>query len=177
MNTQKDGFLYAYSVEEIPGKGLGVIAGEAIKQGSLVWRHVPGQYAVYNEEMFTALIANMTREETIYELTHCFGLAEFPNCVIRVFDAGVLFNHSSDHTLATNNAAVIEPPFDPGSPRYVEEVTEALLSDRYAMIATRDIAVGEEFTNNYAMEVGDPPFFEALYDQYDIDDSYMDEEG
>lgn len=47
--------------------------------------------------------------------------------------------------------------------------------DRYAMIATRDIQAGEEFTNNYTLEVGDPPFFEAIYDQYEIDDSYMED--
>ncbi len=43
------------------------------------------------------------------------------------------------------------------------------------MIAIRYIQFGEEFTNNYAVEVGDPPFFEEIYDRYDIDESYMDE--
>lgn len=175
MRDKTDGFLYAYSVRETPDKGLGVFAEDPIKAGSLVWRHVPGQFAVYDEPAFKALIQNMTHDETVYELTHVFGLPDFPNCVIRVFDAGVLFNHSSNHTLTTNNASQLDAPLDQTSPHYIEDVSKALLGDRYAMIATRDIEAGEEFTNNYALEVGDPPFFEAIYDQYDIDDGYMDD--
>lgn len=175
MSDTKDGFLFAYSVRQTPDKGLGVFAEEAIPKGSLVWRHVPGQYNVYDETSFKALIATLSEEQVIYELTHVFGLEDFPNCIIRVLDAGVLFNHSTDCTLRTNNAPKIETPLDETSPNYMADVTNALLSDRYAMIATRDIQAGEEFTNNYALEVGDPPFFEAIYDQYDIDDSYIDD--
>lgn len=175
MRDKTDGFLYAYSVKETPDKGLGVFAGQAIKAGCLVWRHVPGRYAVYDEPSFKALIADMTPAQTVYELTHVFGLPDFPNCVIRVFDAGVLFNHSSDHNLATNNASQNDAPLDEASPQYIENVSKALLGDRYAMIATRDIEAGEEFTNNYALDIGDPPFFEEIYDQYDIDDSYLDD--
>ena len=173
MNSRKDGFLYAYSIKETPNKGRGVFAAEPIKEGSLVWRHVPGQYAVYNEISFNALIAKMTPDQVIYELTHVFGLADFPNCLIRVFDAGVLFNHASNANLMTNNTPDNPAPLDPGAPGYLDDVAAALLGDRYAMIATRDIEAGEEFTNNYLLEESDPPFFEAIYDQYDIDDSYL----
>ncbi len=173
MREKNDGFMYAYSVRETPDKGLGVFAEEAIKKGSIVWRHVPAQYAVYDEKAFKALIANMTHDEIVYELTHMFSLRDFANCVIRVFDAGVLFNHSGDHNLATNNASENDAPFDETSPHYSQNVSKALLGDRYAMIAIRDIEAGEEFTNDYALEVVDPPFFEAIYDQYDIDDSYV----
>ena len=175
MSNRGGGFQYAYSVRETPDKGLGVFATEASKKGSIVWRHVPGQYAVYDEIAFKTLISDMSQDETVYELTHCFGLPDFPNCVIRVFDAGVLFNHSSNHNLTTNNASQNEATLDHTSPQYIERVKQALLSDRYAMIAVRDIQVGEEFTNNYALEVGDPPFFEEIYDQYEIDDGYVDD--
>ncbi|MDG1739379.1 MAG: SET domain-containing protein [Paracoccaceae bacterium] len=174
MNKVADGFCYSYVVKETSDKGLGVFAEVDIKQGSIVWRHVPGLYKVFNESAFNKPIADMTREEIVYELTHVFGLPEFPNCVIRVFDPGVLFNHSSDHSLITNNATPLENPLDETSPNYTDAVTKALLDDRYAMVATRDIKAGEEFTNNYALEVSDPPFFEAIYDQYDIDDGYVD---
>lgn len=175
MSNSSEGFQCAYSVRETPDKGLGVFAAEAIRKGSIVWRHVPGQYAVYDERAFKALISDMSHDETVYELTHCFGLPDFPNCVVRVFDAGVLFNHSSKHNLTTNYASEDEAALDPTSPQYIARVKQALLSDRYAMIAVRDIQAGEEFTNNYALEVGDPPFFEEIYAQYDIDDSYMDD--
>ncbi|MEM6577711.1 MAG: SET domain-containing protein [Pseudomonadota bacterium] len=175
MADQQDGFLFAYSVRETPDKGLGVFAEERIPKGSLVWRHVTGQYAVYDERAFRARIAEMTHDEAVYELTHMFGLADFPNCVIRVFDAGVLFNHSTDHNLETSYSVELARPLDPASSTYIAEVSEALLSDRYAMIATRDIEVGDEFTNNYLRELDEPDFFEDVYDQYEIDDSYMDD--
>lgn len=173
MHEHKDGFVFPYTVKEIPSKGLGVFTNDPIKNGFIVWRHMPGQYAVYDEKSFKALISTMTRDETVYELTHAFGLSDFPNCIIRVFDPGVLFNHSNNHNLITNNSSEIEKPLDEASPDYIENVIKALLDDRYAMIATRDIAAGEELTNNYALEIGDPPFFEAIYDQYDIDNSYL----
>lgn len=154
---------------------MGVFADEAIKKGSIVWRHVPGQYAVYDERAFKAHISDMSHAETVYELTHAFGLPDFPNCVIRVLDAGVLFNHSSNYNLTTNNTPENKRSLDDTSPQYIERVKQALLSDRYAMIAVRDIQAGEEFTNNYALEIVDPPFFEEIYDLYDIDDSYIDD--
>ena len=175
MSIRDDGFHYTYSVRETPDKGFGVFSNEEIKKGSIVWRHVPGQYEVYDEPAFKTLISNMSHDETVYELTHCFGLIDFPNCVIRVLDAGVLFNHSNNHNLTANNTSQNEAPLDHTSPQYIERVKKALLSDRFAMIAVRDIQVGEEFTNNYALEVGDPPFFEEIYDQYDIDESYVDD--
>lgn len=175
MRNKRDGFQFAYSIKETPGKGWGVFAEEAIKEGSIVWRHAPDQYTVYDERAFKALISDMTHAETVYELTHSFGLKDFPDCVIRVFDAGVLFNHSSNHNLTTNNASENDAPLDETSPDYIECVKQALLRDRYAMIAICNIQVGDELTNNYLLEVGDPPFFETIYDRYDIDDSYMDD--
>ena len=174
MSDEKDGFCFSYVVKETAEKGLGVFAEESIKQGSIVWRHVPDQYVVYDEQTFKGVIAKMTHTEVVYELTHIFGLKDFPNCLIRVFDAGVLFNHSRDHNLITNNEPEIESSLDETSTHYIQEVTKALLDDRYAMIATRDIEIGEEFTNDYSAEVDDPPFFDIIYEQYDIDDSYMD---
>ena len=170
---QTDGFLYRYAVRETSDRGLAVFAEEPIPKGSLVWRFMPGQFAVYDEAAFKAHIGPLTEEQAIYELTHMFGVADFPNCVIRVFDAGVLFNHATDHTLASNYGVPPAPPLDARAPGYIDQVTEALLSDRYAMMAVRDIEVGDEFTNNYHLELDEPAFFEDIYDSYDIDDSYL----
>lgn len=175
MNTKKDGFFFSYEVKEAAGKGLGVFAKEAIKKGSVVWRHVPGQYTVYDEKTFKALIAKMTHDEAVYELTHVFGLLDFPDCLIRVYDAGALFNHERDRNLITNNLTALETALDSTSPHYIQDVTNALTDVRYAMIATPDIDVGEEFTNDYDAEVDDPPFFDALHKQYGLEDPYLDE--
>ena len=40
-------------------QGLGVFAREAIKKGSVVWRHIPGLYVVYDEHSFKAKIEKM----------------------------------------------------------------------------------------------------------------------
>ncbi|MEO0749002.1 MAG: SET domain-containing protein [Pseudomonadota bacterium] len=160
-------------MRETSDRGLAVFAEEPIPKGSLVWRFMPSQFAVYDEAAFKAHIAGLTEEQAIYELTHMFGAADFPNCVIRVLDAGVLFNHATDHTLASNYDVPPGPPLDEHAPGYIDQVTDALLSDRYAMMAVRNIEVGDEFTNNYHLELDEPAFFEDIYDSYEIDDSYL----
>ena len=54
MSGKDDGFCFSYEVREVAGKGLGVFAKEYIKKGSVVWRHIPGQYVVYDENTFKA---------------------------------------------------------------------------------------------------------------------------
>ena len=175
MSTcKKSGFCVAYEVKNTADRGLGVFACEPIKRGSIVWRHVPGQLVVHDQQSFTAAIAVMTHDEIIYELTHSFGLADLPGCVIRILDEEALINHSDDANVATNNSGALETPLDVASADYLQDVTEVLMSDRYALIATRDIENGEEFTNNYGAEVSDPPFFRTLYEQYEIEDDYLD---
>lgn len=173
MTRATDGFRCAVKVVEIAEKGLGVVAAEHIRRGHIVWRHLPGQYAVYDAQGFTARIAGLPQEQVIYELTHCFGLAEFPHCVIRVFDAGVLINHADAPNLVTNNNPQIETTIKADAPGYVDAAAQALLDARYGLIATRDIRSGEELTLNYTAEAYDPPFFAAIYDQYDIDESFL----
>lgn len=174
MSDKNDGFCFSYVVKETRDKGLGVFAVEAIKRGSVVWRHVPDRYVVYDEQTFKEAIEKMTRAEVTYELTHVFGLQEFPGCLIRVFDAGVLFNHSSEPSLITNNKPAIETSLDETSPHYIQDVTKALLGVRYAMVATRDIEIGDEFTNDYVAECCEPPFYDVLYEQYGIEENYLD---
>ena len=171
---KKNGFCFSYVVKKTPDKGLGVFAGETIEQGSIVWRHVPGQYTVYDEQAFKAAIEKMERAEVVYELTHVFGLKELPGCLIRIYDDGVLINHSSNANLATNNATAVETSLDVTSVDYVQDVTKALLDVRFALVATRDIEIGEEFTNDYAADVFDPPFYDDLCEHYGVSESYLD---
>ena len=170
---RKSGFCFPCEVRETQEMGLGVFASGAIRKGSIVWRHVPGQYAVYDEQAFRARLENMGHDEAVYELTHVFGLMEFPGCLIRVFDAGALINHSGHANLATNHAAVIATSLDETSAHYLQDVTEALLDDRYGLAATRDIKTGEEFTNDYATDVDDPPYYDALCDQYGVREDFL----
>jgi hypothetical protein len=175
MPDRENGFRFLYSAEKTEEKGLGVFARETIKKGSIVWRHVPGLFVVYEEHSFRAKIEKMPPADVVYELTHVFGLADFPGCLIRVLDDGVLINHSSDPNLVTNNSAPASTSFDVNSRRYLHKVTEALLDDRYALVATRDIERGEEFTNDYSAEDACPPYYDVLYEQYGVCEDFLDQ--
>ncbi len=174
MADKKNGFFFPYVVRKTTDRGLGVFAGETIKQGSIVWRHVPGQYIVYDERAFKAAIEKLVHAEAVYELTHVFGLKELPGCLIRIYDDGALINHSSNANLATNNAAEIRAPLEVTSIHYIQKVTKALLDVRYALVATRDIEIGEEFTNDYSAEVDDPPFYHNLCELFGVSEDYLD---
>jgi hypothetical protein len=175
MPGKESGFCYLYSVKKTDNKGLGVFSREAIKKGSIVWRHIPGLYIVYDEHSFRAMIEKMSHAEVVYELTHCFGLADFPGCMIRVLDDGVLINHSSNANLVTNNSALANASLNVNSRDYLDKVTKALLDDRYALVATRDIEIGEEYTNNYSADCAEPPYFDILYEQYGVCEDYLDD--
>jgi hypothetical protein len=173
MPAIETGFRCQYSVEKSEDKGLGVFAREPIKKGSIVWRHVSGLYVVYDERSFKAKIEKMSSADVIYELTHVFGLADFPDCLIRILDDGVLINHSSDANLIMNISAPASISLDVNSRTYLHGVTMALLDDRYALMATRDIERGEEFTTDYSADLADPTFYDVLYEQYGVCEDYL----
>ena len=173
MSNEKCGFRVPYVVEETKDKGLGVFAAAAIKQGSVVWQYVQNQYVVFDERSFNEAIAQLSRAEVVYELTHVFGLKEFPGCLIRIRDDGVLVNHSSKPNTATKNSAAIDAVPDESSPQYLSDVALALLDDRYAMVATRDIEEGEELTMDYDADVVDPLFYDVLVEKYGVNEDYL----
>jgi len=115
----------------------------------------------------------MSHADVVYELTHVFGLKDFPGCLIRVLDDGALINHSSNANLATNTTVASHKALDVTSPGYLSEVTETLLGDRYALVSTREIEKGEEFTNDYAADVLDPPYYDVLFEQYGVDENFL----
>jgi len=172
MDEKNSGFHFQCFVEEIADKGLGVYAGEAIKQGSIVWRHVQGQYIVYDEQTFKSAIRRMSHAEVVYELTHVHGLADFPGCLIRAIDDGILINHSSSANLATNDTTGNRPSLDAASPQYLVNVAKALPDDRYSLVATRDIQKGEEFANDYNADFV-PPYYDVLYEQYGVSEDFL----
>ena len=171
------GFCFAVAKRNTPDKGWGVFAVEPIKKGNVVWRFVPGFYDVFDEAGFLKLIDGMSEDEVVYELTHMFAFEDFPTCIIRVRDDGALINHASEANLATNFACPLEADVDDNVSDYPERVALALQQDRFALVATRDIASGEELTNNYNDDIFDPDFFMRVYAQYEIDEGYLEEDG
>jgi len=139
-----------------------------IRKGAILWRHVRGHYAVYDEHSFMEFMAKLSRREVIYELEHMFGIPEFPGYIIRVFDDGVLINHSNRPTVVMNNAfGDNEIPYNT-SAQDVQEVEDALLNDRFALIATQDLKAGDELTHDYNIGIEDPPYYDAMCEQYNV---------
>jgi SET domain-containing protein len=165
------GFCVPYTVRVTPDKGRGVFADAPIRKGTILWRHVRGQYAVYDERSLNEFLASMSRSEVIYELTHMFGISEFPGYTIRVFDDGVLINHSRQPTVVMNKGSgenAIAYDTSAQDVQNVQEVEAALLNDRFALIAAQDLKVGDELTHDYNIDVEDPPYYDALCEQYGV---------
>jgi len=169
----ESGFCVRYTVRDTPDKGRGVFADAPIRKGTIVWRFVPGQYAVYDERSLKEFLAELSRSEVVYELEHMFGAPEFPDYVIRVLDDGVLINHSRQPTVAVNSSCVAdEIPYNT-SPRDARDVADALLNDRFALVAIQDLKVGDELTHDYDIGVEDPPYYDALCEQYDVSSPWL----
>jgi hypothetical protein len=174
-SKDKTGFCVPYTVRATPDKSLGVFADAQIRKGTIIWRHVRGQYAVYDERSLKELVAQLSCSEVVYELTHIFGLPEFPGYVIRIFDDGVLINHSRQPTTAMNNVTGDnQMPYNT-SPQNVQDVEDALLNDRFALIAVQDLKVGDEMTMDYTICIEDPLYYDALCEQYGVSEPYLNE--
>ena len=158
------GFCIPYTIRETPDKGRGVFSGAAVRQGAILWRHTAGQYVVYDESSFTESLRKLSPNEAVYELTHIFCLPEFPGYMIRVLDDGVLINHSEQPNVLLNN---LTREFEPLCVSSAQEVEEALLGDRFALIAAQELEVGEELTHDYN-DVEDPPYYDSLCEQYGV---------
>ena len=173
MAHHKTGFLVDVRVEKTKDKGLGVFARAPIKKGSVVWRHLPGVFTVYDEQSFRSLIAPMSPEEIVFELTHVHTFDDFPGTLIRARDDGIYINHSRTPNIFTNNMSPAEPTLDAAAPDYLQNVAAALMSDRFSLLAARDIEPGEELVNDYNEDDDGPEFYDALCEWYGVDESYL----
>jgi hypothetical protein len=53
-------------------------------------------------------------------------------------------------------------------------VEDALLNDRFALIAIQDLKIGDELTMDYTKWLADPLYYGALCEQYDVSEPYLD---
>jgi hypothetical protein len=167
-NDETTGFCVPYTVRATPDKGRGVFADAPVREGTILWRFVRGQYAVYDEHTLKEFLAELSHSDVVYELEHMFATPEFPDYIIRVFDDGVLINHSRQPTVVVNSCSGDnEIPYNT-SARGVQDVEDALLNDRFALIATQNLKVGDELTHDYNIGVEDPPYYDALCEQHNL---------
>jgi SET domain-containing protein len=142
-SNQNTGMCIPYTVRETPDKGRGVFADAAIPGGTTAWRHVAGQYAVFDERSLKALLSYLPDSEAVYVLTHIYSMPEFPRYMIWVFDDGVLINHSDQPTLVTHT----RPGYDEVSAASsTKDVSTALTGNHFTLVAARNIENGEELS-------------------------------
>ena len=159
------GLCIPYQVRTTPEKGRGLFAGAVIPEGTTVWRHVAGQYAVYDELSLKALLSNMTDSEAVYVLEHIHCMPEFPDYMIWVLDDGQLINHSNQPTLLKNTGPEYQ---ECSAATSIKDVSNALLGDHFTLVAARDIEETEELTLDYNDDPEGPKYYDALCERYGL---------
>lgn len=173
MTNSNSGFCIPYTVHGTSDKGLGVFAGATIRKGTVIYRNLQGQFKVYDECSLKKCLAQLSHNEVTYELTHMFGIPEFPGYIIRFFDDGVLINHSRQPNMEMNNSSGENENLYSTSPQGIQDVEDHLLSDRFALIAIQNVEAGDELTLDYNNCVEDPLYYDDLCEQYGISESYL----
>lgn len=144
-----------YEVRNDPELGRCLHAAAPIKKGDLVWRF--SNLRVYNQDSLKAFTDRLSREDAKFLLEHVYMDS---GCHVEIFDAGVLFNHSSESNC--------------GQPSELDDPAIAEGLSPHATYALRPIAAGDQLTVNYNNFYTDA-WFEALYESCDVDTSYMQE--
>ncbi len=173
-SNDNTGFCIPYTVRATPDKGQGVFTEAPVGNGTIIYHNLRGQYKVYDECSLKKFLAQLSHSKVAYELTHMFGLPEFSGYVIRFFDDGVLINHSRQPNIAMNNRFGKAEISYNTSPRDAKDVEDALLNDRFSLIAIQDLKVGDELTMDYTKCLEDPLYYDSLCDQYDVSETYLD---
>ena len=164
-NSDTNGLCIPYEVRTTPSKGRGLFANAAITKGTTVWRHIAGQYAVFDEPSLKALLSSIPDSEAVYVLEHIHCMAEFPDYMIWVFDDGELINHSGNPTLRKDTGLGFEGVSIASSS---EDVSRALLGNHFTLVATRNIAKGEELTLDYNEDPDGPRYYDAFCEHYGL---------
>lgn len=172
MKSSETGFCIPCSVRTTPDKGRGVFADVDVVKHTIVWNHRPGLYEVHDEQSFRELLRGLSREKAIYELEHVLGLAEFPGFVISFHDGGELINHDDQPNLVMKNPSEAPRAIKIES---IKDVEMELLSDRFSLIAIRDIKAGEELLLDYNHAADDPEYYDELSDRFGLTWEWMEE--
>lgn len=167
-STKITGFCFPYSIRPSPGKGHGVFIDAVVPKGTVLWRPKRGLYKVFDEDSFKAYLARLSVTEVVYELEHVFSVPEFPDYLIKIIDGGELINHSLEPNTAMKKDIDEEVTPYNNSPLNLKVVRQALMDDRFTLIATQGLSKGEELTMNYKIGLADPEYYDALCVQYEV---------
>ncbi len=154
---ENTGMCIPYAVRSTPDKGLGVFADTTVRKSSTVWRHVPGQYEVLDEETLGRRLADVSQEDAVYLLTHIVSMGEFPGYMINVLDEGALINHSDQPNVKRIYSA---DGYEGPLANSALDVINGLSDSHFNLVAACDLAVGDELLMDYNAEPDDPDYYE-----------------
>ena len=145
--TTTNGFRVPYEIRESPIAGRGVFALQNIPRGALVWEYVVGQSVLeHDEASLRKRLRPMTAQHRIDLLEHVY---EWEGKAIEILDDAKVWNHAANPNTGNH------PDGDgPGA------------GDGVSSYALRDIAAGEELTDDYALH-DDCPWFEEVCAEHD----------
>ena len=138
----QDGFRVPYELGPSPVAGRGVFATTPIKRGALIWEYVVGQSVLEHDEVsLRARLRGMRKAARRDLLEHVYV---WEGSVIEILDDAKLWNHSKspntgDHPDGEGDGA----------------------GDGVSSYALRDIAAGEELTDDYSLHHA-LPWFEQI---------------
>jgi Pyridoxal-dependent decarboxylase, C-terminal sheet domain len=128
-----DGFHVATAVQDVPGKGQGIVLLQPVKEGSVIYAFGPlgVTHICHTESSVLEHIAPMSETDAQFFLNHIFC---WQGTMIELIGSCKFMNHCGNPTLK----------LAPGSDS--------------SWVATRDLEVGEEITDNYAT-FDNPPWY------------------
>ena len=131
-----------YEIRDSPIAGRGVFALQNIPRGALVWEYVVGQSVLeHDEASLRKRLRPMTAQQRIDLLEHVY---EWEGKAIEILDDAKVWNHAANPNTGNH------PDGDgPGA------------GDGVSSYALRDIAAGEELTDDYSLHHA-LPWFEQI---------------
>ena len=136
-----DGFRVPYAVRTSPIAGRGIFAEKRIRRGALIWQYVVGESVLeHDEASMRTRLRSLSKKAAADLLEHVYV---WEGSVIEILDDAKIWNHSAE----------------PNTGNHPDEARGA--GDGVSSYALRDIAPGEELTDDYALH-DDLPWFEAL---------------
>ena len=130
-----------YELKQSPIAGLGIFATAPIARGTLLWKYNENSVKEYEEAALRARLAPLSAAEAVELCEHVFC---WEGKVCEIMDDGKYWNHAKGSKQNTGN----HPDGDAHG-------------DGMSSYALRDIAAGEELTDDYAL-YDKLPWFEAI---------------
>ena len=137
-----------YELKESPIAGLGLFATAPIARGTLLWKYDENSVKEYEEPALRSRLAPLSAAEAVELCEHVFC---WEGKVCEIVDDGKYWNHAKG---SNQNTGGWHPDGDAHG-------------DGMSSYALRDIAAGEELTDDYAL-YDKLPWFEAICQEREV---------